>query len=128
MLINVPNGQSRVYFVILELDFLCIFYYLTDESPVASLPLCNSSAFSLLPELHSVYSSLHIRPADLDGQSFHFRLRLLQRRPYRQVLQTICTTEGARAGGELSLSTFHWGLCRGVKFKFALPYTAEKCV
>lgn len=104
-----PNGQSGVYFVTLELDFLCIFYYLTDESPVASLPLCNSSVFSLLPELYSVYSSLHIRPADLDGQSVHFRLRLLQRRPYCQVVQTICTTEGARAGGELSLSTVPLG-------------------
>lgn len=79
---------------------LCLFYYLTNESSVASLPLCNSSAFLFLLELYSVYSPVHLRPADLDGQPVHLRVRLLQRRPDREVVQAVCAAEGAGAGGE----------------------------
>lgn len=53
------------------------------------------------PELHSVHPSVHIRPADLDGQPVHLCLRLLQCWPHREVLQAVCTAEGARAGGEV---------------------------
>lgn len=53
-------------------------------------------------ELHPVHPPVHLRPADLDGEPVHLRLRLLQRRPHRQVLQAVCTTEGAGAGGESS--------------------------
>lgn len=53
-----------------------------------------------LPELHTVHPSVRLRPADLDGQPVHLRLRLLQRRPRRQVLPAVCPAEGAGAGGE----------------------------
>lgn len=51
------------------------------------------------PELHPVHPAVHLRPADVDGQPVHLRLRLLQRRDHCQVLQTVCPAEGAGAGG-----------------------------
>lgn len=59
-----------------------------------------SGALSCLPELHPVHPSVCLRPADVDGQPVDIRLRLLQRRPHRQVLQAVRPAEGAGAGGE----------------------------
>ena len=65
----------------------------------------------LLPELHAVHPPVRLRPADVDGQPVDLRLRLLQRRPRRQVLQAVRSAEGAGTGGE-ALSA--WGYVLGV--------------
>ena len=64
------------------------------------------------PELHSVHPAVYIRPADMDGQPLHIRLRLLQRWSHRQVLQAVRPAEGAGAGGE-ALNTLGGGGGRG---------------
>ena len=59
----------------------------------------SSLSLSLSPELHPVHPAVHLRPADVDGEPVHFRLRLLQRGDHRQVVQTVRPAEGAGAGG-----------------------------
>lgn len=53
----------------------------------------------LFSELHPVHPAVHLRPADVDGEPVHFRLRLLQRWNHRQVVQAVRPAEGAGAGG-----------------------------
>lgn len=119
VLINMSSVQCRVYFVIQNWNF-CLYFSISPVKVLLFLSLYNSSVVFLFLELHAVHSPLHLWPADLDGQPFHFRLWLLQRWPYCQVIQAICTTEGAGAGGEITASCKGFTPVRAAGLSFSL--------
>ena len=51
-------------------------------------------------ELHAVHPSVGVRPADVDGQSFYLRLRLLERRHHSRIVQAVFITTRTGAGCE----------------------------
>lgn len=110
--------------------FLCLFYYLTNESSVASLPLCNASVFfsscrTILSIFLYPYMTCKHGWAVLPFSSM-IALMLALLSSHSNNLHY----RGSKSWrwDHSLLQRFNLCLCRRVKFKLALLYTAEKCV